>query len=215
MAKVQLPLLGVSASGTIGDSITFGNWKGINYARQRVIPANPRTQAQVAQRETMTYVVSLYKRVPAVVAQAFELSARNTGMSGYNLFVKRNLVSLRGQQTNRGVVFSPGQSGGVALEDVSAQYANGSITATATPAAAIPGVTISRVWFLALPEEAPVGETQVSVLSASDDTSPYGATFSVAAGSGWWVVSAFTQATTQGGATVFGVSLNTRVNVAS
>ena len=61
MAKVQGPLMSMGASGTIGKSITFGTWKGIKTARQRVVPANPKTVAQVAQRSIMKTVVGFWR----------------------------------------------------------------------------------------------------------------------------------------------------------
>lgn len=50
MAKVQGPLLSMSASGKIGDAIVFFGWKGINVVRGWVKPANPQTAGQGDQR---------------------------------------------------------------------------------------------------------------------------------------------------------------------
>jgi hypothetical protein len=50
MAKVTGPLQSFSASGQIAKSIVFGAWKGINYVRQYVIPANPQSESQGDQR---------------------------------------------------------------------------------------------------------------------------------------------------------------------
>lgn len=46
MAKVNGPLMSMSASGKIGDAIVFAAWKGIAYVRQFVIPANPQSAGQ-------------------------------------------------------------------------------------------------------------------------------------------------------------------------
>lgn len=46
MAKVNGPLMSMSASGKIGDAIVFAAWKGIAYVRQFVIPANPQSSGQ-------------------------------------------------------------------------------------------------------------------------------------------------------------------------
>lgn len=46
MAKVTGPLQSFSASGQIAKSIVFGAWKGVNYVRKYVIPANPQSSAQ-------------------------------------------------------------------------------------------------------------------------------------------------------------------------
>jgi hypothetical protein len=54
MAKVVMPLLGISASGQFGKTAVFFPWKGLNCARMYVIPANPQTDGQQAQRAKMT-----------------------------------------------------------------------------------------------------------------------------------------------------------------
>lgn len=46
MAKVTGPLLSLDASGSVANTMTFSKWKGINYLRQRVVPANPKTAGQ-------------------------------------------------------------------------------------------------------------------------------------------------------------------------
>lgn len=50
MAKVTGPLQSFSASGQIAKSIVFGAWKGVNYVRKYVIPANPQSSGQGDQR---------------------------------------------------------------------------------------------------------------------------------------------------------------------
>lgn len=57
MAKLQAPLLSLGASGALGKAIVFFGWKGIDVARSYVVPANPRTDPQVAQRGRMTDAV--------------------------------------------------------------------------------------------------------------------------------------------------------------
>jgi len=46
MAKVTGPLMSISASGKIADSIVFFGWKGHQCVRQWLKPANPQTAAQ-------------------------------------------------------------------------------------------------------------------------------------------------------------------------
>ena len=46
MAKVTGPLLSISASGKIADSIVFFGWKGLQCVRQWLKPANPTTNHQ-------------------------------------------------------------------------------------------------------------------------------------------------------------------------
>ena len=50
MAKLTGPLLSFGATGQIAKTMVVGTWRGIDYARQYVVPANPRTTAQQANR---------------------------------------------------------------------------------------------------------------------------------------------------------------------
>lgn len=50
MAKLKAPLLSLGAAGQIGKTIVFFPWKGINAAREYVVPANPKTTPQNDQR---------------------------------------------------------------------------------------------------------------------------------------------------------------------
>jgi len=57
VAKLKAPLLSLGASGAIGKSIVYFPWKGLDCAREYVIPANPKSDPQVAQRAHLTEAV--------------------------------------------------------------------------------------------------------------------------------------------------------------
>ena len=59
MAKLKAPLLSLGASGAIGKALVFFNWKGLDVAREYVIPANPKSTLQLAQRALLTDIVGL------------------------------------------------------------------------------------------------------------------------------------------------------------
>lgn len=61
MAKLTAPLLSLGASGQIAKTMVAATWKGIPYMRQFVIPANPKTAAQVAQRASFTASVNAWR----------------------------------------------------------------------------------------------------------------------------------------------------------
>lgn len=67
MAKLKAPLMSLGAAGAIGKTIVFFPWKGINAAREYVIPANPKTTAQNTQRG---YVTAAVANIHAVMAMA-------------------------------------------------------------------------------------------------------------------------------------------------
>jgi len=89
MARVTGPLFSLDASGTVADAMTFSKWKGLNYVRLRVIPANPQTDSQVSQRDTLAAATSTWKNavsLPAASKNSWGASASGTGMSGFNRF---------------------------------------------------------------------------------------------------------------------------------
>lgn len=61
MAKLTGGLLGTS-TGKIGNIVT-AKWKGINYAREMVTPANPNTQAQQTIRNLFTAIVFIGRAI--------------------------------------------------------------------------------------------------------------------------------------------------------
>ena len=92
MAKVTGPLFSLSASGQIAKTLVFMKWKGIDDVRKYVIPANPNTAAQQAQRGHITSALSMWHVTDWIAADltAWNLYATTLGkvMSGFNAFVK-------------------------------------------------------------------------------------------------------------------------------
>lgn len=92
MAKVQAPLFSFGATGKLAKSLVFTKWKGIAAVRQYLIPANPKSAGQVAQRTKLTNAVASW-HTAAITAD--DQSAWNAlaslaakPLSGFNKFVK-------------------------------------------------------------------------------------------------------------------------------
>lgn len=81
MSKSNM-LLGL-AKGKVGDLVFYRDG-GEQRTRTRVIPKNPRTPAQMAQRVKMANVSALYRVLAPVLSSSF--SNRPTNQSGYNAF---------------------------------------------------------------------------------------------------------------------------------
>lgn len=75
-------LLGL-AKGKVGDLVFYRDG-GEQRTRTRVIPKNPRTTAQMAQRVKMANVSALYRVLSPVLSSSF--TNRPTNQSGYNAF---------------------------------------------------------------------------------------------------------------------------------
>lgn len=88
MAKSNL-FLGL-ASGKIGDMV-FARSRGQQIARIRVVPNNPRTARQQAQRVRMAAVAALYRAGREVLKDSFTI--RHGFESSYNAFA-RNAISI-------------------------------------------------------------------------------------------------------------------------
>lgn len=88
MAKVTAPFLSLDASGTFGKTLTASKWKGRNYMRQRVIPANPNTTAQQIVRSALGTIAKAAHAVLTSfvdtlgVGSQFFLDARDGAPSG-------------------------------------------------------------------------------------------------------------------------------------
>jgi len=92
MAKVTAPLFSFGARGQIAKALVYFPWKGINAVRRHVIPANPKTTLQQAQRDTMEAAVDEWHLAKYLVG---DRTAWNryaailaTAMSGFNAFVR-------------------------------------------------------------------------------------------------------------------------------
>lgn len=72
----------------------FSKWKGIDYARKYVIPANPNTSGQSTQRGYLTAAVAAWHTTGASALEAADKSAWNRyagvlgKMSGFNAFCR-------------------------------------------------------------------------------------------------------------------------------
>lgn len=75
-------LLGL-ASGKLGDLVFYRDG-GEQRTRPHVIPKNPRSQAQMAQRVRIANVSATYRLLKALIAESF--TGRPSNQSGYNAF---------------------------------------------------------------------------------------------------------------------------------
>jgi len=95
MAKLKGPLMSLGASGKLADTLVYFPWKGINAVRSYVVPANPQTTEQQAQRALMTAATlewhgadytaddrTAWNRLAGIAAKI---------MSGFNRMVKEHI----------------------------------------------------------------------------------------------------------------------------
>lgn len=58
MAKLKGPLFSLGAAGSIGKTLVYFGWKGIDCVREYLVPTNPKTAAQTAHRAHLTAAVA-------------------------------------------------------------------------------------------------------------------------------------------------------------
>lgn len=195
MAKVTGPLLSLGGSGTIGKSVTFGKWKGIQYARQRVIPANPRTTAQQANRALFAFMREMWKLAPSAVRAPWTAFAQGRNFLNFNKFVGEN-VRLIGSDTDLlASIMSPGAKGGIPPAGVSVVQggATGQLVITITVPSQLPdGWTVSQCGAAACEQQDPHGLFSGLFVADVDAVAPYAITLDLAVSDtlamGWgWV----------------------------
>lgn len=90
MVKVTAPLFSLGASGTIGKAITFSNWKGRNYVRERVIPTNPRSGGQVGARAMFKYLTQNWAALTTANKATWQDAADQLIVSTFNAYIREN-----------------------------------------------------------------------------------------------------------------------------
>jgi len=91
MARAVGPLFSLAASGSLGKTITYSNWKGLDYVRERVIPYNPKSSYQGGIRSSIQWGVLYFTRGDYVAEASrtwWNTYAEGTGMSGINRFMR-------------------------------------------------------------------------------------------------------------------------------
>ena len=104
MAKLKAPLLSLGASGQLAKTLVFFPWKGLNAVREYVIPSNPRTSLQLAQRAHVTTMVAAIHTAQALAANpmvevdqvAYSALSQAKGliMTWFNMAVKLGIDCL-------------------------------------------------------------------------------------------------------------------------
>lgn len=91
--KVQWSPLISQASGAAGP-IVASRWRGIDYVRERIIPANPKSDDQKAIRGELTRCIAWWHDLEEQVQDNLDLLCLGLAYSGVNAFTKRNLDDL-------------------------------------------------------------------------------------------------------------------------
>ncbi|GAH53386.1 unnamed protein product, partial [marine sediment metagenome] len=88
MVKIR-NIFGDEYSGQAGKAGVFAKWKGRQYRRKYVIPANPDTTMQKNVRNHFTNAIVLWHTWSSLQRRTYGYLATGLVMSGFNLLVRR------------------------------------------------------------------------------------------------------------------------------
>lgn len=176
MAKINGPLLSLGGGGQIGKTVVFSSWKGIKYARQYVVPANPRTTAQTENRTRFAMLREMFKLSPSEVRAPFAAFVQGRPLTPDNKFVGENNRLLVGGINLAAMNMSPGAKGGLPPVSVSAAagIASGVIDVTVVPPSQLPlGWTIVECAAAAVVDQNPIGIFSGPFVAGTAVADPY------------------------------------------
>lgn len=146
MARLTAPLFSLAASGTLANAITFSRWKGIAYARTRIIPANPRSAGQLDVRGIFSTLSEMWKRMPVIARQPFLFAVRGIAMTDRNKHVQLNVPALQGDANLNHLVMSVASGAAVPPATMTPSDAGGQVLTVALTAPTPPaGHTLSNM----------------------------------------------------------------------
>lgn len=178
MAKLTGPLLSFGAKGAIGKTLVASKWRGIAYARQYVVPANPRTTAQQTVRTTFALLREMWKLAPAQLQDAWNAFAAGRPFTGMNKEVGENVRVLNGELDMTNYIASPGAGGG--LVPLSFNAVTGTVAGTVDTTFTVPpaptGWTLVKAVAIGFLDQDPSGIFTGNIVVAEDAVAPYAPT---------------------------------------
>jgi len=174
MAKLTGALFSLAASGTIADTLTFAKWKGIQYARTRVIPANPQSVAQQEVRGVFSTLNNLWKRMGVQARLPFQNAVRGIAMTARNKHIQTNVAALIDDANMNDLVMSiAGGNAIVPINVTAVDGTNGRVACFAEAPPAPPGYTIGYMVGVAVADGDPSPALSPLCYENSDPTAPY------------------------------------------
>lgn len=144
MARVTYSPLIVEMSGKCADAV-FSRWKGIDYVRSRVTPANPRSDLQTAQRDALKHTLTMWQSVKGWAKAVWDKYAKGYALSGYNRYMDDNILHVKAAEAGHLTPYNPDRA---ALIDAAAVAGGaGIITASWTARTGAGGSDYVDCWY--------------------------------------------------------------------
>lgn len=90
MVKLTGPMMSFGASGTLAKTATFSKWKGRSYARQCVVPANPRSVLQVSTRAMFKFLSQAWDAIAPTPQGSWDDAAAARQYLPFNAYMSAN-----------------------------------------------------------------------------------------------------------------------------
>jgi hypothetical protein len=207
MAVLTGPLMSLSASGTIAKTLTYGTWKGIQYARTRVIPANPQSSSQTQTRTVFTFLQDYYKFAPTIAREPWIAAVTGIPMTAQNLLISKNISAMRTQTDLDAMVLSPGAKGGTPPSAIISTPGSGTLTVAVTAPTLPAGWTITAAQGVVIKDQDPHLALASSPVAVEDTTSTYSLVFSGLTGGSIYQIGVWLKWLTPNGDAAYSVAL--------
>ncbi len=90
MVKVSGPMMSLDASGKLAGTLVFAKWKGRNYVRSLVKPANPKSGGQVGVRAMFKFLAQNWAPLSTANKATWEDRADDLVASPFNAYMSYN-----------------------------------------------------------------------------------------------------------------------------
>jgi hypothetical protein len=128
-------MFSLDASGKFGGSVVFAKWKGRNYARQLVVPMNPKSAKQSGVRGMMQFLAQAWAALGAGTKDDYDDLATAKAISAYNAYIGENLARWQLSKAPSQAYPPPEASGACVITSAPLTGHAGYVSAVVTPAA--------------------------------------------------------------------------------
>mgnify|MGYP005852495587 CR=1 FL=1 len=169
MARLKNGILG-KASGKIGGIVT-GSWKGINYARSYVIPANPKTDSQTAVRGSFATIVFIARAIMLTHIRTYwDNLVKGKQTSGFAKFVGVNQKLISGTTDWENIKLASGSLEGLTSLSLSGSPATEKITATWDQSTATSGDLTDEILITVFDDDKNFVSSNSGTITRDDET---------------------------------------------
>lgn len=211
MAKTTAPLFGFAAEGSVGESITFSQWRGIRYAKRYTKPSNPKTTGQQATRNVFSTLNQFWKMAPAGMVNAWTAFAKGRSFVNRNAFIGQNVRLLRDDpplDSMVGFIASPGVGGAAPPSTILAVEGADQLTITVGLPNLPTGWTLTASAGIAFKDQSPSDPFTSQVHYARETVDPDTLVITGLNGGGEYVFCVWLEFTKPDGSLAYSISLS-------